>query len=69
MKLFIERLKRIFTGVYKDLGWMNGWKETPKEYIFHSKKNHKVWVNQFARCGNDYKCPVCKIKWSVDSGD
>jgi len=69
MKILVHRIARRWTGKYKDLGYQNGWNPFPKEYIFHLKKRHTVYQHQFARCGTEYTCPKCRIKWSVDSGD
>ena len=54
---------------YKNLGIMNGWKEQPKEYKECCEKKHthirqgsSVWS-----CYNYYSCPICKIRYEVDS--
>lgn len=54
---------------YKDLGYMNGWKETPPEYDRCKKLGHPLKEDGIGRCLAEYSCPICKIKFKVDSSD
>lgn len=52
---------------YKDLGYANGWKtDPPEEVVCESKKHKKERVTK-GNCLTLYYCPICKIKWMVDS--
>jgi hypothetical protein len=55
---------------YKNLGEMNGWREYPPEYTACHEAEHKIESRPGAwRCYTHYSCPICKIKWAVDSSD
>lgn len=54
---------------YKDLGYANGWKETPPEYDKCKKLGHPLKEEGIGRCLAEYSCPICKIKFKVDSSD
>ena len=58
------------------LGTMNGWgdkKNYPAKYKFcmrkRSKNPHPITQATVGRCLIEYECPICKIKWTVDSSD
>jgi len=55
----------------KDLGIINSWKKTPKEFLRCNEKNCKVTVKYLNESGTykEFHCPNCKIKWRVDSSD
>ena len=53
----------------KDLGIMNGWSEKPKEYVECREAKHRVNETKLGNCYYEYECPVCKIRWRVDSSD
>jgi hypothetical protein len=58
----------------KDLGYSNGWRETPTEVLEcqEDRKNgkpHKGYIKNLGRCLNEYGCLTCGYKYIVDSGD
>lgn len=67
----------------KDLGYMNGWKYTIKnnrvvydpkdhpEYCKCREQDHVLQEIYHDNRGTDaeYICPLCQIKWHVDSSD
>jgi len=53
----------------KDLGIANGWRETPPELITCSDQDHKISTINIGKCLTKFICPICKIKWEVDSSD
>ena len=55
----------------KDLGYANGWTETPEEVkrcgeLLHSEQR---WSRNAGRCVTEYGCSVCDYKYKVDSSD
>jgi hypothetical protein len=54
---------------FKNLGWQNGWVESPSEFQRCIKTTHKRVITNLGRCYNQTLCPTCKIYWSVDSSD
>jgi len=65
----------------KDLGYMNGWSHTivddcvefpdKQEYNDCMKQKHRLEERDLNGRGTDteYVCPICQIKWRVDSSD
>jgi hypothetical protein len=57
---------------YLDFGYMNGWREYPKEYEeCVSHKDHDRITTDHGCYKTDHKtvCHTCRIIWHVDSGD
>lgn len=54
-----------------DLGYMNGWdqKNYPVEYLKCWVEKHELTYRQVGRCDMEYTCPICGIKWNIDSSD
>lgn len=54
---------------YLNLGIMNGWGERPKEYENCVRQKHVLdyRLSKNWSCYTYYSCPLCKIKFSVDS--
>ena len=55
---------------FKDLGWANGWKETPE--IVKKCREAKHRVIDFDHSGNrglhhEVNCPICKYIYHYDS--
>lgn len=48
-----------------DLGYANGWTETPPVV---EKCKHKHDRKKIGRCLTEYSCPICNFKFKVDSG-
>jgi len=55
----------------KDLGWVNGWKTEPPEYVEHMANavNHLTSGRSIGRCMSETVCHRCRISWKVDSSD
>lgn len=55
----------------KDLGCMNGWHGAPPEYTKCVASSHFVHrtKKRLGNCWYEFTCPICKIKWDVDSSD
>lgn len=54
---------------WKDLGFVNGWRENPKEYDACKAQGHKLIETNIGTCLNRWECPICKIHFDVDSSD
>ena len=54
---------------YKNLGTMNGWKKSPKELDRCEEKLHTRGARNLGRGYEEYYCPICKIRYQVDSSD
>lgn len=56
---------------YTDLGIMNNWKEHPEEYKNCLEQKHKInsIASSWWSCYTYYDCPICKIRFEVDSSD
>ena len=55
-----------------DLGYMNGWKETPDMVKKCREKGHETTSHKFRTIGGtvqEYRCDLCGYKYKVDSGD
>lgn len=50
----------------KDLGWINGYKVKPQEWL---ECNHKVEKEKIARSAESCTCKICNITYKIDSGD
>lgn len=57
------------TAKMKKLGIMNGWRETPQEYVNHSRNCDKSNVEHqvLGNCYNEFHCRQCGIVYKVDS--
>jgi len=61
----------------KDLGYANGWRETPeiveKCGATHDRgdqgEKHRFYSKNVGRCLNEYGCLTCGYKYLVDSSD
>lgn len=53
----------------KNLGYANGWRETPPELTRCSDLNHAITTVEDGRCVNRHSCEPCQIEWRVDSSD
>ena len=58
---------------YKDLGCCNNWLlgYIPNEYLECSLKKHELTETKLNTAGTykEYKCDICLIKFTEDSGD
>jgi hypothetical protein len=54
----------------KDLGYANGWAETP-EIIKNCRQhnNHKIHSKKIGRCIHQTTCETCDYTYKVDSSD
>ena len=52
------------TKTLRDLGWANGWKETPK---IVKECDHPLVGRRIGNCAYERKCYVCGYVYSVDS--
>jgi hypothetical protein len=60
--------------VMKDLGYANGWTETPEEVKKcrdgHNKgEEHAGYSKTIGRCLTEYRCSTCGYSYKVDSSD
>ena len=53
----------------KNLGYANGWAETPEEVVRCQELKHPRWSRNLGRCDNEYGCDVCDFKYQIDSSD
>jgi hypothetical protein len=53
----------------KDLGYANGWEETPKEVKECIVLEHQTTCKTVGRCLREYTCPICNFTYLVDSSD
>ena len=53
----------------KDLGYMNGWKETPKELIEAIAKDYEIKEERIGPCLRKYTCEQGGFFYKVDSSD
>jgi hypothetical protein len=57
----------------KNLGCANGWTDEslPIEYEQHVNARHfeLATVKKLGNCWYEYTCPICKIRYNVDSSD
>lgn len=54
----------------KDLGWTNGWKETPPEVKACDKKGHRRENSDTGwNCVTRTECAECGYYYMTDSGD
>lgn len=53
----------------KNLGWANGWRETPPEVIEAEKKGYKVTSVSCGHCVTEYVCEEGGWFYKVDSSD
>lgn len=68
----IETINKTLADLEKplDLGTMNGWQgKYPEVYHACTEANHELEEKALGTCYNEYYCPLCKIKWRVDSSD
>ena len=52
-----------------DLGYANGWKDTPKILRTCNKRKHFMYIKTVGKCLNEYGCELCGYKYLVDSSD
>jgi hypothetical protein len=52
---------------YRDLGYANGWKNTPDIVEKCRKKKHSISGVTVSNCLHEYFCDICKYKYQVDS--
>lgn len=52
-----------------DLGYANGWRETPDVVKACKVAGHEKTIKNVGRCLTEYSCPVCGYKYLVDSSD
>lgn len=57
------------TEYIKDLGYANGWSETPEIVEKCKKLGHKIESEKDLafNCVNHYWCPICNYRYSIDS--
>lgn len=53
----------------KSLGSANGWSKTPQIVLDCEKAGHELQGKNIGRCLNEYSCPICGYKYTVDSSD
>lgn len=53
----------------KNLGYANGWKETPKELIEARAKGYEIKEKKIGRCLHEYTCEKGGFKYRIDSSD
>lgn len=53
----------------KDLGYANGWKETPDEIRICDILKHRQSSRKAGKCLTEYGCEKCEYKYLVDSSD
>jgi len=55
--------------IYKDLGWMNGWKKDPIEYQKCRAAKHELVDISHNWYGSHHEvvCHKCKLIWHYDS--
>ncbi len=51
----------------KDLGYANGWSETPEIIKECEKQHHKQYSHNVGNCLTEYGCGACKYSYMVDS--
>lgn len=54
---------------YVNLGYVNGWKETPKIVSVCRGKVHPREYEGAGRCVERVRCAVCGYEYFIDSGD
>ena len=54
---------------FVDLGWVNGWRKTPKVVSVCRGKGHDTQRSNEGRCVEKISCPVCGYVYRVDSSD
>ena len=52
---------------YKSFGAMNGWSKTPIEVHKCWDLEHDLDRVEIRRCVTEYTCPICKIKYKIDT--
>jgi hypothetical protein len=55
----------------KNLGYANGWTETPEEVVKCNELGHRDqrWARNVGRCLTEYGCNECGYTYKIDSGD
>jgi len=52
-----------------DLGYANGWKETPEIVRNCKQQGHIQYSQNVGKCLTEYGCGACHYKYLVDSSD
>jgi hypothetical protein len=52
-----------------DLGYANGWRDTPEEVQKCNDLGHRGYSINRGNCLNEYGCEICGYKYLVDSSD
>lgn len=53
----------------KDLGYANGWEDTPEIVEQCEAEGHSQYKQGVGRCLMEYGCWICDYKYLVDSSD
>ena len=53
----------------KNLGYANGWTETPTEVKKCEELGHRTWSRNVGRCNTEHGCDECGYTYKVDSSD
>lgn len=53
----------------RDLGYANGWKETPEIVKECEKKGHVKYSQNVGKCLTEHGCGACHYIYLVDSSD
>lgn len=67
--LNMEKIKLGGRATMKDLGFANGWKNTPEIVKVCKELGHIQYEYNAGRCLHEYGCGACKYKYFVDSSD
>jgi hypothetical protein len=51
----------------KNLGFVNGWIETPEELKKCRELGHDIIIKKIGYHLDEYRCDICKYKYQVDS--
>ncbi len=63
---FLENANKLYV---QDLGYANGWKDTPDIVKKCHEMGHIQNGRNVGRCLHEYGCGACKYKYLVDSSD
>lgn len=54
---------------FQDLGYVNGWKETPEIVKKCMELKHEVWSDTIGNCLTAVVCKECGYQYKIDSSD